>query len=297
MKKNKKKFVLIALLFLVVFMGIGYSLLQQQLKIEGTATVKSGFDVRITGIERYNNAGTIINPAAGTPWVTTTKNAIELSEPTFTATTATFNVRLEEEASITYLLTIENKGGMPAVFDPVIVDQTGNTDVHVETLVDIDNRVLVPQESVKYLVTITHIPDTSNEPTSTVTVTFNAKQSTYVTEEKVAPTILFNENPVVMNGNIFDTYVIDVFNLNESTSVYPYLYEYVDDGELGVRVDEGTEAVVEDRGHCYFSNDGLHLYYVPPANLSSGLHTIKIAAAYEGGTGKSNVLTLKHYVY
>ena len=58
MKKSKKKFVLITLLFLAIFMGIGYSLLQQQLKIEGTATVKTNFDVQIVGIERYNNAGT-----------------------------------------------------------------------------------------------------------------------------------------------------------------------------------------------------------------------------------------------
>ena len=110
MKKNKKKFALIALLFLVVFMGIGYSLLQQQLKIEGTATVKTNFDVEIVGIERYNNAGTNIYPNAGAPWITMIKNAKEISEPTFTATTATFNVRLEPMSEITYRVDIQNKG-------------------------------------------------------------------------------------------------------------------------------------------------------------------------------------------
>lgn len=53
-KNSKKKVVLIALVALALCKGIDYSILSQSLKFEGTVSVDNGFNVVITGIEKYD---------------------------------------------------------------------------------------------------------------------------------------------------------------------------------------------------------------------------------------------------
>ena len=119
MKRNSKKLILIALLFAATFMGAGYSLLQQQLKIQGNINVKTNFDVKITGIQKYENSGYYV-ANAGAFYI---KDVTEVAEPTFTATTATFNVRMEPESKITYVITVKNSGTMPAIIESAVEEK------------------------------------------------------------------------------------------------------------------------------------------------------------------------------
>ena len=109
--KRKKIIVLVLLMFVVLGMGVGYSILSKQLKIEGTATIESNYDVRITGIEKIYAESDVM-----AKFFTTTSTKIgyplnsnipsENSAPTFTSTTAIFDVTLKYSfSSLLYIFT------------------------------------------------------------------------------------------------------------------------------------------------------------------------------------------------
>ena len=101
--KDKKNILIAVLLLVIVGLAVGYAALSATLTINGTATIDT-WDVEITGI------------TTGTP-VGTAQNK---TDPTFTATTATFDALLQKKGdSISYTITIENKGTIDAELDSI----------------------------------------------------------------------------------------------------------------------------------------------------------------------------------
>ena len=97
-----KQKLLIGALIVVGLASIAYAAFSQSLVINGTGTTNADWDVRITGITQVNAEGaTDVN-----------------GSPTFTATTATFDVELAYPgASATYDVTVTNAGSIDAVLD------------------------------------------------------------------------------------------------------------------------------------------------------------------------------------
>lgn len=107
-KKAGKNTVIGFLVVAILIMAAGYALLSSQLKITGTAGVTSSWDVAITSITE----GTAIG------------SAINRTPSTHTGTTATFDVELQKPGdSMTYDVTISNKGSLNAVLDSMVITE------------------------------------------------------------------------------------------------------------------------------------------------------------------------------
>ena len=99
--ERKSKGIIIGVLCaVIVFMSIGFAALSSQLKINGNATISDTWNVQIASITKKE----------GSTGVT------ETSQPTFTATTANFNVSLKEPGDYAiYTVTVKNTGSLDAV--------------------------------------------------------------------------------------------------------------------------------------------------------------------------------------
>lgn len=99
--ERKSKGIIIGVLCaVIVFMSIGFAALSSQLTINGNATISDTWNVQIASITKKE----------GSAGVT------ETSQPTFTATTANFNVSLKEPGDYAiYTVTVKNTGSLDAV--------------------------------------------------------------------------------------------------------------------------------------------------------------------------------------
>lgn len=110
MRLNKKTIISLVLCVGVLFMAVGYSVLMTELKINGTANITSTWDIRVTGITEGVAVGSAYN----------------IESPSFTATTAKFNVSLVNPGDqMTYEVTIENKGTVTAILDMLDITTSG----------------------------------------------------------------------------------------------------------------------------------------------------------------------------
>ena len=110
MRFNKKTIIALVLCGCALFMAVGYSILVSELKINGAANITSTWDVRITGISNGTSVGSAYN----------------IEAPSFTSTTAKFNVSLVDPGdSMTYNVTIQNKGTLTAILNGMTVTSSG----------------------------------------------------------------------------------------------------------------------------------------------------------------------------
>ena len=148
MNENKSKnIVIVALCITLIFMGVGFSLLSQQLTINGTASVdsQSSWTVQIAEDQTNNKsaieavqavfAGSTVedlsvfnNGAAATLDSTATPKV--LGKASFTTTSATFNVLLNEPGDyVIYKVRVANSGTIDAKLSTAEVSDNGKTDV------------------------------------------------------------------------------------------------------------------------------------------------------------------------
>ena len=99
--ERKSKGIIIGVLCaVIVFMSIGFAALSSQLKINGNATISDTWNVQIASITKKEGSDGVN----------------ETSQPTFTATTANFNVSLKEPGDYAiYTVTVKNTGSLDAV--------------------------------------------------------------------------------------------------------------------------------------------------------------------------------------
>ncbi|MBE6138944.1 MAG: hypothetical protein E7174_00340 [Firmicutes bacterium] len=296
MRKNKKIVVIALLLFVVLGMGVGYSILSKQLKIEGSATIDSDFNVEITGIERLDNDGTFFSGGKGAGEIFITGDVAEIEKPSYTSDTANFNVRLGLDTSITYLVTIENKGSIAAVFDNIDIVKNGSTDITLDTPIDLTNVTLSPGENVKYIVNLSYnySDALSGETTSDISITFNTQQ---VIDEEIN-----SAQPYIVFGTDHrdESFEIEVINLPEGVTYGEncHLYMSVDDGEY-----EKVSYQVYTQGESYYNNyyNSNNISFTPGDNLKDGnLHSLEFVIASDESNYiqfASNEITLSYFVY
>ena len=111
MRKSKKKNIMIIVLFFVlVLMGVGYSIVSQKLTISGTAKMQGAWDIKITSMELVEENKTGM--------------AKDISH-SYTNTTAVFESKLFAPGdSIEYKVTVENQGNIDAVLKDIIQTKT-----------------------------------------------------------------------------------------------------------------------------------------------------------------------------
>ena len=115
--RNKKTFTIIALAVAILLIGIGYAALQQNLIINGTANIGDAkWDVKITNIEATSLNGASLVEEEG------------VTNPSFTDTSATFNVDLEYPgASAEFAVTVTNAGSIDAILNSITGVEAANS--------------------------------------------------------------------------------------------------------------------------------------------------------------------------
>ena len=163
--KDKKKVMVGILSVLVCIMTVGYALLAQELTINGRASIDSTWKVEITNITSKDIVGGAVNKV----------------DPTYTATTANFSVGLTQPGdSITYDITVTNKGTLDAVVESINVDKGDNPAI-VYTTSGLKRGTKLAKNNGTNTLTVKVDYDSSatSQPTSTtndITVTINYQQ-------------------------------------------------------------------------------------------------------------------------
>lgn len=169
--RKRKNRVIIALVAIIGLMAVGYSLLSQQLNINGTANVTADWDVKITGI-----TGQFVDGATNT----------DDSAPTFNDTTATFSVDLPQPGSSgVYTITVKNDGNIAAQLKEIpsveAVNASDPTDVVFNVTVIDSKMELQPGEEAQIVVAAAWDPDSQSIPTTLTkeaTITLDYEQIT-----------------------------------------------------------------------------------------------------------------------
>ena len=147
-------------------MAVGYAAFSSQFKISGTSSVTSSWDVEITNIESTNVIGSATNGSA----------------PTYTKTTATFNTNLVSPGdSITYDVTVENKGSIDATLKTITKTDTNNSAILFETSGIKEGDSLLVGAKAHMFVKVTYNQTITSQPknlTSTLKVTLDYVQKT-----------------------------------------------------------------------------------------------------------------------
>ena len=170
MKTKSKNLILVVLLIAVVGMAVGYAAMSQQLVIKGTASITTEWDVHFKSIVQSS-----MNASNG---------AIDKVAPSFTSTSATFDVSLDRPgATAQYTVTVENSGTIDAKLTSVSGVTEANLLEPKAITYSIDakqNDILSSKETKDYVVTVkwdassTEIP---NEKGKTATITLNYVQA------------------------------------------------------------------------------------------------------------------------
>lgn len=297
MRKNKKT-IIIALLFLVVVgMGVGYSILSKQLKIEGTATIATNLDVAITGITRVSNASTskYYNPTSNIyqNFLLSTdevyyNTTVENASPEFTSTTATFDVTFNNKNdSITYVVDICNQGESRAILDEIVVEKEGTNSVMVTPLYDyVEKKISISQnETIRYFVTFSYpqYSDVIGDPTSNITIKFTFKQYTAVASSGGTNYLLTFGDELSQDNQLS----LFINGIKDSVCENLNLYVSIDEGDF---VNSGISSNLS----CTEKKLQDVINYSIPSSLNDGeLHTIKFKLG-TGDSSLSNEIELKY---
>lgn len=113
---EQKNFAIVALVCALAIMAVGYSLLAQNLTINGTANITSTWDVQITGITEGEATG----------------GATNKTPASFTGTTATFDVELKNPGDkMVYEITVKNSGTLNAKLTGLTVNPSDTADTGI----------------------------------------------------------------------------------------------------------------------------------------------------------------------
>ena len=166
LNRTNRNYIIMGLCAILLIMGVGYAAFSSQLKISGTSNIATNFLVKITGIEVSSKSG----GAADKPDVTT-----------YNDTSATFGTTLQTPGdSITYDITIENKGTIDAVLKTITKTDASNSAILFETSGVNEGDPLNVGETATMQVKVTYNPSVESQPTdldSTLKVDLTYEQS------------------------------------------------------------------------------------------------------------------------
>ena len=101
--RTQRNYIIAGLCMILVIMGVGYAAFSSQLKISGTSSISGSFNIQITNIE------TMLPSDYGSEY----PDGYNISEPTYTPTSATFSAGFELPGSmIGYIVEVSNLGSI-----------------------------------------------------------------------------------------------------------------------------------------------------------------------------------------
>lgn len=166
-RSKNKNVILLILLVVVIGMAVGYAALSQALVINGTANISTEWKILFTDIKEGQMIG-----------------AESKTSPSYTATTATFDVDLlYPGASAQYVITVANQGSLNAKLISVDGIDTANKVAPTDITYSINaktNDVLASGDTKDYIVTVTWNADSTTIPqtkSKTATITLNYEQA------------------------------------------------------------------------------------------------------------------------
>lgn len=165
-RKNKKILILFAIILTV---GVAFAALQKYLQINGSASIDSRFDIRIMSIEKESSSG----------------GAYERTNPTFTDTSATFNVGLIKPGdTIKYKIIVYNAGTINAKLDDLNKIEEGSSNI-TYTITGIEKGDIVANGTEKEIfVEITYSGTSSEEVNKELTLQMLFVQTSEKTTEQ-----------------------------------------------------------------------------------------------------------------
>ena len=102
--RTQRNYIIAGLCMILVIMGVGYAAFSSQLKISGTSSISGSFNIQITNIE------TMLPSESGGSGI---PDGYNISEPTYTPTSATFSAGFELPGSeIDYVVEVSNLGSI-----------------------------------------------------------------------------------------------------------------------------------------------------------------------------------------
>ena len=168
MSKRKKNNIIIgSLLAIVLLMAVGYAAFSTVLNIQGTGSISSSWNIKITNVEVSNVVG----------------KATDAEGTTFEDLTATINSNLVKPGdSITYDVTIRNDGTLDAVLTDINLSESTNPAISFSTSNLTEGTELGSGEEAILKVTVTYNNSVTSQPDDTsadlsVTLTYEQKGS------------------------------------------------------------------------------------------------------------------------
>ena len=144
-ERKRKNILIIILCCMLVFMGIGYSILSQTLVIHGSGRVMGDWNIEITSIE-VSNSG-----LAKTPTAISISALVDQND----STKASFSAQLLQPGDyITYDVKVKNNGTIDALLNGVTLVPINNDFITFSTTAnEFLNITLVPQQEITFTVT------------------------------------------------------------------------------------------------------------------------------------------------
>jgi len=154
MNERKKRNIIIgSLCTVLLLMVVGYAAFSTALNINGTSSISSNWDIKITKIETQNIIG----------------EASNAEEPTGVDTlTATFKTNLVSPGdSISYKITVSNLGNLDAKLEKINVTDSNNPAIKFETSGLEEGTVLSAGGTADLTVTVTYDSNVTSQPENT----------------------------------------------------------------------------------------------------------------------------------
>ncbi len=164
-ERKKRNIIICSLCGVLLFMTVGYAAFNTLLDINGTTSITSNWEIKITNVERTN----------------ITNMAEEVNNPVWSELTASMEANLYQKGdSIEYDVTIENKGTLDAVLTNVEQTTVSNHDAIKITTSGYEKGETLSSKGVKIIkVKIEYNPDFNGVPeigSSEVKISFTFEQ-------------------------------------------------------------------------------------------------------------------------
>ena len=165
MREQKRKIIIISLVGLLLIMAAGYAAFSSVLNIQGTTSISSNWDIKITNVTSKDIVGSASNQ----------------EEPSWENLTATFNTNLVSPGdSITYEITVSNEGTLNAKLDKITLSDTSNPAIKFETSGLTEGDILNAGSNTTLNVKVSYDINVSSDPVNKVgelTVTLDYSQA------------------------------------------------------------------------------------------------------------------------
>lgn len=161
----KKNIIISFLVAIVCIMAIAYAAFSQTLNINGTATIDSNWNIKITDVTTKNVIG----------------DASKAFEPVVSDTAVTFKTNLVSPGdSMTYEVTISNEGTVDAKVESIEMTDSKNPAIIFQTSGINENDLLEAGQTQTYNVIVSYSDSVTSQPkelTGTLTVKLNYVQN------------------------------------------------------------------------------------------------------------------------